>query len=91
MPQTLATHSLEFSTKLVIIYYYNNLILFKTDNKNELEKLRLIFDEEKNLIKLKNSLLEENLKEAKRELKELRESFKIGQKFDWSKTPTSER
>ena len=42
-------------------------------------------------MKLKNSLLEENLKEAKRELKELRESFKIGQKFDWSKTPTSER
>ena len=56
--------------------------IIKTEKFDTLESKhvidqKLIFDEEKAVLKLKNNSLEENLKEARRELKQLRPGFAI--------------
>ena len=55
---------------------------FANENSDTIESKhvidqKLIFDEEKAILKLKNSSLEESLKEARRELKQLRPGFAI--------------
>ena len=74
----IAASSLSLSKAPKIIKTEN----FAEENSDTLESKhvidqKLIFDEEKTVSKLKNDSLEENLKEARRELKQLRPGFSI--------------